>query len=77
VKSAHELFDSPRYELHEVFDYGDTVVAALSFYARTRGSESEIVQEEAHTWTVRQGKITRFEWGRDLGGALEAAALRE
>jgi hypothetical protein len=53
------------------------VVAALSFYARTRGSESEIVQEEAHTWTVRQGKITRFEWGRDLGGALEAAALRE
>jgi hypothetical protein len=36
----------PRYELHELFEYGDTVVAALSFYARSRGSENEIVQEE-------------------------------
>jgi uncharacterized protein len=77
VKNAHELFESPRYELNELFDYGDTVVAALSFYARTRGTENEIVQEEAHTWTLRDGRIARFEWGRDLGTALEAAGLEE
>jgi ketosteroid isomerase-like protein len=77
VKNAHELFDSPRYELNQLFDYGDTVVAALSFYARAPGTEYEIVHEEAHTWTLRDGKIVRFEWGRDLGTALEAADVRE
>jgi ketosteroid isomerase-like protein len=77
VQNAHEFLDSPRYELHELFDYGDTVVAALSFYGRSRGSDNEIVQEEAHTWTLRDGRIARIEWGRDLGTALEAAGLSE
>jgi hypothetical protein len=30
---------------------------------------------EAHTWTLRDGQIVRFEWGRDLQRALEAAGL--
>jgi hypothetical protein len=30
-----------------------------------------------HTWTLRDGRITRFEWGRDLKKALEAAGLSE
>jgi ketosteroid isomerase-like protein len=77
VKNAHEFFESPRYELHELFDYGDAVVAALTVYARARGTANEIVQEEAHTWTLRDGRIARFEWGRDLNVALEAAGLRE
>jgi ketosteroid isomerase-like protein len=77
VKSAHEFFDSPRYELNEPFDYGDTVVAALTFYARAGGAENEIVQQEAHTWTLRDGRIARFEWGRDLGTALEALRRRQ
>jgi hypothetical protein len=41
------------------------------------GESSEVVQDEAHTWTLEDGKIARFEWGRDLGRALEAAGLRE
>jgi hypothetical protein len=53
------------------------VVAALTFYAGARGTEIAIVQKEAHTWTLRDGRIARFEWGRDLGTALEAAGLRE
>jgi uncharacterized protein len=77
VKDAHQFFESPRYELHDLFDHGDTVVAALTFYARARGTENEIVQKEAHTWTLRDGRIARFEWGRDLGTALDAAGLRE
>jgi hypothetical protein len=28
-------------------------------------------------WTLRDGKVERFEWGRDLGAALEAARARE
>ena len=77
MRNTSEPFDSSRHELHELFDGGNTVVAAVSFRTRSRGSETEIVQEEAHTWTLCDGRITRFEWGRDLATALEAAGLRE
>ena len=77
LRRAHELFAAPRYVIKELFDGGDTVVAALSFYAHGRGSESEAVQEEMHTWTLRDGRVARFEWGRDREKALEAAGLSE
>jgi ketosteroid isomerase-like protein len=72
-----DSFDSTRHELHELFGAGDTVVAWVSFCTRSGGSETEIVQQEAHTWTLRGGKVVRFEWGRDLKEALEAAGLSE
>ena len=37
----------------------------------------ELTQEEAHTWTLRAGRIARFEWGQDLARALQAAGLSE
>jgi ketosteroid isomerase-like protein len=77
LRRAHELFASPRYVIDQLFDCGDAVVAALSFYALGRGSESEVVQEEVHTWTLRDGRIARFEWGRDREKALKAAGLEE
>jgi ketosteroid isomerase-like protein len=77
LQNLSESFDSIRHELHELFDAGDSVVAWVSFCTRSGGSESEIVQKEAHTWTLRDGRIVRFEWGRDLEAALEAAGLRD
>jgi ketosteroid isomerase-like protein len=77
MRAFSEFFDSSRHELHELFDGGDAVVAAVSCYTRGRGSDREIPHEEAHTWTLRDGRIARFEWGRDLGAALAAAGLRE
>ena len=62
-----------RHELRELYDFGDVVVAAVSWYVRGRGSERELVNKEAHTWTLREGRIARFEWGQDLGKALEVA----
>ena len=38
-----------RHELHELFDCGDAVVAAVTWYARSHGSEVELTQDEAHT----------------------------
>jgi ketosteroid isomerase-like protein len=67
------VFDSWRHELHELFDCGESVIASVSFHARSRSSGVEVVQEEAHTWTVRDGGIVRLEWGRNLRTALEAA----
>jgi hypothetical protein len=35
------------------------------------------IQEEAHTWTLRDRKVARFERGLNLEAALEAAGLSE
>jgi len=77
LRNLSEPFDFSRNELHELFDAGDLVVAFVSFRTRSRGSEVEVVQEEVHTWTLRGGRIVRFEWGRDLKAGLEAAGLSE
>jgi ketosteroid isomerase-like protein len=77
LRSSRELFGSSRHEVHELFDCGDAVVAAVSFHTRVGGSGAELVQEEAHTWTFREGRIVRFEWGRDLRAALGAVRLRD
>jgi ketosteroid isomerase-like protein len=77
LRRAHELFGAPRYVVDRLFDCGDSVVAAVSFHAHGRGSESEAVQEAVHTWTLRDGRIGRFEWGFDRDEALEAAGMRE
>jgi ketosteroid isomerase-like protein len=68
-----EVWEESRHELRELYDRGDVVVAAVSWHVRSRGSERELVNEEAHTWTLRAGRIACFEWGQDLGTALEAA----
>ena len=71
-----EVWEKSRHELRELYDCGDTVVAAVNWPIRNRGSEMELVNEEAHTWTLREGRIARFEWGQDLDSALEAAGFR-
>ena len=77
MRAFREVWERSRHELHELFDCGDIVVAAVSWHTRSRGSESELVQEEAHSWSLRKGRIARFEWGLELGTALEVAGLRE
>ena len=77
MRNMIEAFDSMSNELHELFDAGDSVVARVTFRTRSRGSDVQVAQEEAHTWTFREGQIVRFEWGRDLRAALEAVGLRE
>jgi ketosteroid isomerase-like protein len=68
-----EPWDTSRHELHELYDCGDIVVASVAWHTRSRGSDTELINEEAHTWTLRDGLITRFEWGQDLRKALAAA----
>ena len=74
---ATSAFETATSELRELFAAGHSVVAEVRFRARSRGSDVELTQEEAHTWTFRNGKVTRFEWSRDLAAALEAVGLSE
>jgi ketosteroid isomerase-like protein len=71
---AHS-FDTVEHRLRQVFDGGDAVVALVTFHARGRDRGAELTQDEAHTWTFRNGKVISFEWGRDLRAALEAVGL--
>jgi ketosteroid isomerase-like protein len=73
LRKSSEVFDSKRHELHELFDCGDAVVAAVRFCTESHGVQ--LVQQEAHTWTWRDGRLVRFEWGRDLEAALAAARV--
>jgi ketosteroid isomerase-like protein len=75
MRRFREVWEESRHELRELHDCGDSVVAAVSWHTRPRGSERELINEEAHTWTLREGRIARFEWGQDLGKALAAAGL--
>ena len=77
MRGFAEVWETSRHELHELFDCGDVVIATVTWYTRSRGSEIELVQEEAHSWSLRKGRIARFEWGLDLGTALEAAGMSE
>ena len=70
-----EVWEESRHELRELYDCGDIVVAAVSWHIRSRESQKTLVNHEAHTWTLREGRIARFEWGQDLGKALEAAGV--
>lgn len=76
MRGFAEVWEESRHELHELFDCGDAVVATVTWYTRSRQSEQELTQEEAHTWTFREGRISRFEWGQDLAMALAAAEYR-
>src|SRR5512133_1536556 len=73
LRRARQSSPSYRHELHELFDLGDTVGRRRQ-PPRRRPSSSD-TQEEAHTWTLRDGKVVRFERGRNLEAALEAVGL--
>jgi ketosteroid isomerase-like protein len=77
LRSLLEAFDERENRLVRTFDAGDVVVAQVVFSARGARSGAEVQHEEAHTWTFQDGKVVRFEWGRDLDGALRAVGLEE
>ncbi len=77
MRRFSEVWEESRHELHELFDCGDAVVAAVTWHTRSSESKRELTQEEAHTWTFREGGIARFEWGQDLAKALEVADHRD
>jgi ketosteroid isomerase-like protein len=67
-------FDNARFELHELTDAGDQVLA----WATLRGRGKQGAAETSWgVWTVREGRTVRFQTFTDWDAALEAAGLRE
>jgi ketosteroid isomerase-like protein len=76
-RRAAEVFDVSEHRASRLFDAGESVVAEIRFRARGRTSGAELEQDAVHTWTFRDGKVVRFEWGRNLDAALKAVGLEE
>jgi ketosteroid isomerase-like protein len=66
-----------RFELGELLDFGDEVLAGGWQHGRGRASGVEVSEEIFSVWTLQAGKIVRQRMFRDKAQALEAAELRD
>jgi ketosteroid isomerase-like protein len=72
-----EAFEQVNFEIEELVEAGDKVVALIR--ARARGRESGVVidQRLPSVWTVRGGRVVRVRGYREAGDARDAAGLSE
>ena len=52
----------PEMEPEEFKTFGDLVAVALRYRARGRGSGLQVEGRESALWTIRDGKVVRYEW---------------
>jgi ketosteroid isomerase-like protein len=71
-----ESWESHRIEPERLVDLGDRALALEHHTLRGRDG-GEVEGHAGNIWTLRRGKITRFEAWWDQAAALEAAGLRE
>jgi ketosteroid isomerase-like protein len=72
-----EAFENVDFEIEELIDVGDKVVAFIRATGRGRESGVVIDQRLPSVWTVRGQRVVRVSGYREPGDALEAAGLRE
>jgi ketosteroid isomerase-like protein len=65
-------WDDFRLEAEDFVDAGDSVVVPFRVFARGKGSGARVERQWAHVWTLRDGKVVRFEVHLDVRRALEA-----
>jgi ketosteroid isomerase-like protein len=71
-------FEDWRYEIHELLNAGDDVVAILEVLVRPRESSAEISTGRfGYVFTLRGGKIVRVQDFPEPAEALRAAGLSE
>jgi ketosteroid isomerase-like protein len=70
-------FDAWDYEVVEVIDAGDSVVAQIHQWGRGKGSGVTVESRFWQVWTIRDRKIVRGTHHTEKADALEAAGLKE
>ncbi len=66
-----------RSTIEELIDAGDRVVNLVRDYGRREGMNEEVELIGAAIWTIREGKVARYDAYADRAEALEAAGLSE
>ena len=78
VGAIEDVWDDFRFEIQELIDVGDHVVAEVTMAGRGRGSGVEAEMQVFNVVTLSQGKVVRVAGGyRDRADAFEAAGLQE
>jgi len=70
-------FDEWGYEVGEVIDAGDSVVAHIHQRGQGKGSGAIVESRFWQVWTIRAGKVVRGTHHSEKADALEAVGLRE
>jgi ketosteroid isomerase-like protein len=70
-------WESHHSEVVEIVDAGDTVVAMLHLVGRGIGSGVEMEETDAHVFTIRAGRIVRWQNFNERADALAAVGLQE
>jgi hypothetical protein len=69
-------FDDLHSEVHELIDTGDRVFGSFTVHGRGKHSGAETSWDVVSVWTVRDGRVVRWQGFTDRDPALEAAGLR-
>ena len=71
LQKVFESYEYWRADMEKAEAIGDRVVVVVRYRLRGRGSGVEIEGRESALWTVRDGKVVRYEW---FHGPDDAAA---
>jgi ketosteroid isomerase-like protein len=80
TRAVHDAFDgweTWQIELERFIPAGERVAVVLRYRAHWRTSGVDVEAHESALWTVRDGKVVRYEWFHGPNDALEAAGLGE
>jgi ketosteroid isomerase-like protein len=70
-------FDDWGYEVDEVIDAGDSVIARIRQWGRGKGSGATVESHFWQAWTIRDGKVVRGTHHAEKHEVLRAVGLRE
>jgi ketosteroid isomerase-like protein len=68
-------FSDWSYELDDLVEGDDKIVAFVTERGHGRGSGVEVTMQRANVWTFRDGMVVRFQSFGDRDAALAAAGL--
>jgi ketosteroid isomerase-like protein len=74
VDQIFEIFSEARVEEEELIDRGEVIILVGEARFQGRSSEAPVKARATTVWTVRDGKIVRFELFQTKEDALEALA---
>ena len=77
LDSFWDYFDESRIDVEDCLEVDDDVVVAVRYIGRGKTSGVEVDARGGHVWTLRAGRVVRWQVFGTKAEALEAAGLRE
>ena len=75
VDAVSDTFEGVGVDIDEILDAGDRVVVLATLRGRGRGSGADVERRQGYVWTLRDGKVIRFQWFNDPDDATSAAGV--